>query len=65
MSTAINAVFLDELTGEQVTRQLCKISEFFISSAEGQAAACQRWADERGNEQHQTILTFVSWSRAE
>lgn len=64
MAAAIKAVFLDELTGEQVTRELCEMSEFFTASAERQVAACQRWADERGNAQHQTILTFVSWSRA-
>lgn len=64
MATPIIATFTDELTGEEVTRELCEMSEFFTGSAAQQAAACQRWADERGNDQHQTILTFVSWVRA-
>lgn len=64
MATPILATFTDELTGETVERELCEMSEFFTSKPERQAAACQRWADERGNDQHQTILTFVSWRRA-
>lgn len=61
MATPIIATFTGELTGEEIERELCEMSEFFQSSAKTQAAVCQRWADERGNDQHQTLLTFVSW----
>ena len=63
MATPILATFTDELTGEEITRELCKMSEFFTATPERQAEACQRWADERGNDQHNTLLTFVRWER--
>jgi hypothetical protein len=61
MATAIIATFNDELEGITVERELGMLSEFFSAKPETQAAECQRWADDRGNKQHETILTFVSW----
>lgn len=63
MSTPILATFKDELTGELVERELGMLSEFFIFGDEYKAMECQRWADEKGNDQHETWLTFVSWKR--
>lgn len=57
----------DELTGEAVTRTID------ISNALTSGATCwelieknirknlQRWIDEAGNDQHETILTLLDW----
>lgn len=60
---AIIATFKDELTGELVGRELGTMSEFWMYDDEYKANFCQRWADEKGNDQYNTWLTFVSWKR--
>lgn len=61
MTNAIIATFKDEMTGNMVERELNMLSEFFAYSEQYRANECQRWADEKGNDQHDTWLTFVSW----
>ncbi|MNQ55079.1 hypothetical protein D3C85_691610 [compost metagenome] len=58
---AINATFKDELTGELVVREIGTMSEFWAYSDKYKAEFCQRWADEKGNAQHDSWLSFVSW----
>ena len=65
MTAPIIATFKDELTGEIVERELNMFSEFFAYSEDYRAKDCQRWADEKGNDQHNSWLTFVSWKRKE
>ena len=60
---AITATFKDELTGELVERELGTMSEFWMYGDDYKANFCQRWADEKGNDQHNSWLTFVSWER--
>ena len=61
MSLPIKATFKDEFTGEMIVRQLCMMSEFFASSLERQMIALQEWADVRGNQQHDSLLTAQGW----
>lgn len=63
MTTAIIATFKDELTGNLVERELTMLSEFFAYSEQYRTAECQRWVDEKGNDQHGTWLTYVGWKR--
>ena len=63
MSTPIIATFKDEMTGELIERELGMLSEFFLWSEDYRTRQCQEWADTRGNDQHDTILTFVSWRK--
>lgn len=63
MSAPIIATFKDEMTGEMVQRELGMLSEFFMWSEDYRTRQCQEWADIRGNDQHDTILTFVKWER--
>lgn len=63
MSAPIIATFKDESTGESVQRELGMMSEFFMYSEDYRTSQCQEWADSRGNDQHDTILTFVKWER--
>lgn len=65
MSTPIIATFKDEMTGELIERELGMMSEFFLWSEDYRTRQCQEWADTRGNDQHETFLTFVSWRRME
>ncbi len=60
---AINATFKDEMTGEMVVRELGTVSEFWEFSEGYKSKFCQDWAEEKGNKQHNTFLTFVSWER--
>ena len=65
MSTPIIATFKDEMTGELIEREIGMLSEFFLWSEDYRTRQCQEWADTRGNDQHDTILNFVSWRRME
>ena len=65
MSTPIIATFKDEMTGELIERELGMMSEFFLWSEDYRTRQCQEWADTRGSDQHDTILTFVGWRRME
>ena len=63
MSTPIITTFKDEMTGEIIKREIGMLSEFFLWSEDCRTRQCQEWADTRGNDQHDTILTFVGWER--
>ena len=68
MSTPIIATFKDEMTSTDgnvvlIQREIGMLSEFFLWSEDYRTRQCQEWADTRGNDQHDTILTFVSWRK--
>jgi hypothetical protein len=71
----VTLIMLDELTEKQVERTIdisnvtvpnynaadgweCDI----IGTVEQQRKGLNMWINERGNQQHETILTLVSWS---
>ena len=58
----------DGLTGETVVRRLDKINAmksgescWEIGHEASQRLQLTRWIEERGNEQHRTLLSLVSW----
>ncbi len=59
----------DEMTGENVTRTIDATNAYSNGSEcwelrgeNEQRANLENWIDERANEQHNTILTLISWS---
>lgn len=64
-------VMKDELTGEKVERTICATNAmsnsypcYELKSKSHQRKALESWINERGNDQHETILTLQSWSFA-
>ena len=65
----VNLVMRDFYTGQEVTRSIDKINAYTNGStcwelrdAASQRKALEAWIEDRGNEQHDTILELVSWS---
>ena len=65
----VTLVMTDELSGEIVERTIDKTNAFSNGSVcwelrgtSEQRTNLERWINERGNDQHNTILTLVSWS---
>lgn len=64
----VRVTMFDEFTGETVVRTIDK-SNVYIASGEYQVLAkpetqrklLETWITERANDQHQTLLTLVSW----
>ena len=59
----------DEMTGENVTRTIDATNAYSNGSEcwelrgeNEQRANLENWIDERANEQHNTILSLISWS---
>jgi hypothetical protein len=64
----VELTMTDELTSETIIRRIDKSNAmrsgsecWELGGEESQRASLERWIDERGNEQHETILTLVSW----
>ena len=72
MKTTYNVelTMIDELTGQTVKRTIDKTNAmksdsnsgcFVVGDKASQRKGLENWINERGNEQHETILTLVSW----
>lgn len=64
-------IMKDELTGEQVERTISAVNAmtsgypcYELKGEAQQRKALESWINERGNEQHETILTLQSWNFA-
>jgi hypothetical protein len=67
--TTVTLKMIDELTGENVSRTIDATNAFTSGSVswelrgeQDQRKNLNRWITERGNSQHNTILSLVSWS---
>ena len=65
MKTTVTLTMLDECTEQEVTRTIDITNAMDTCSElkgiESQRKNLQNWINERGNEQHETILTLLSW----
>ena len=67
--TTVTLNMIDELTGENVSRTIDCINAMTSGSIwwelrgeDEQRKNLNRWISERGNEQHNTMLSLISWS---
>jgi hypothetical protein len=67
--TTVTLKMIDELTGENVSRTIDATNAFTSGSVcwelrgeQDQRKNLNRWILERGNSQHNTILSLISWS---
>ena len=67
----VTLIMKDELTGAQVERTISATNAmtsgypcYELKSKSHQRKALESWINERGNDQHETILTLQSWSFA-
>jgi hypothetical protein len=67
--TTVTLQMIDELTGENVIRTIDAINAYTSGSIwwelrgeDEQRKNLNKWISERGNDQHATILSLVSWS---
>ena len=64
----VELTMIDELTGNTVTRMICKTNAMTngavcweLRDEASQRIALENWIRERGNRQHETILSLASW----
>ena len=67
--TTVTLQMIDELTGKQVSRTIDATNAYSngqdcweLKGENEQRKNLNNWISERGNEQHSTILSLVSWS---
>jgi hypothetical protein len=67
--TTVTLQMIDELTGKTVSRTIDAINAYSngdycweLKGENEQRKNLNKWILERGNQQHETILTLVSWS---
>ena len=69
MNATVTLIMLDELTNQivnrtiDITNAMCNIHPCWtLRTKEDQRRNLERWIDERGNAQHDTLLTLQSWT---
>lgn len=65
----VNLIMLDELTGKEIHRSIDITNAmdngaecWELNGHESQRENLERWIEERGNDQHNTILKLQDWS---
>ena len=64
----VELTMTDELTGDTLTRRIDKTNAMTsgdfcweLRDKESQRKALENWIQERGNQQHETLLSLLSW----